>query len=72
MLFISGTGDTLPPMLITTISIWMVEVLLAFALPNVGNLGVFGVRWASAIGMIVGAAAFIVYFKKGRWKRKRV
>ncbi|MFC2070609.1 MATE family efflux transporter [Chloroflexota bacterium] len=72
MMFISGTGDTLPAMLITTIGMWVIEVPLAFILPKVGNLGVFGVRWASAVARLVGATAFTIYFKSGRWKRKRV
>jgi putative MATE family efflux protein len=69
---ISGAGDTLPPMLFTTIGMWMVEVPLAFVLPKVGNLGVFGVRWATVAGMIIRAVAYTIYFKTGRWKRKRV
>ncbi|MFC2070699.1 MATE family efflux transporter, partial [Chloroflexota bacterium] len=72
MQFIPGTGDTLPPMLITTIGMWVIEVPLAFILPKVGNLGVFGVPWAMVTGILVGAAAFTIYFKSGRWKRKRV
>lgn len=69
---ISGTGDTFPPMLITTLGMWGVEVPLAFLLPNVGNLGVFGVRWASVAGMVARAIAYTIYFKAGRWKRKQV
>ncbi|MFC2069967.1 MATE family efflux transporter, partial [Chloroflexota bacterium] len=69
---ISGTGDTLPPMLITTFGMWAIEVPLAFILPKVGNLGVFGVRWATVIGLLARATADVIYFKSGRWKRKRV
>jgi Na+-driven multidrug efflux pump len=69
---ISGTGDTLPPMLITTLGMWGVEVPLAFLLPNVGNLGVYGVRWATVTGMLVRTVVYIAYFKTGRWKRKKV
>ncbi len=69
---ISGTGDTLPPMLITTLGMWGIEVPLAFTLPNVNDLGVYGVRWATVTGMVVRTAVYIAYFKTGRWKRKRV
>ncbi|MFC2069968.1 MATE family efflux transporter [Chloroflexota bacterium] len=69
---ISGIGDTIPSMLVTTIGMWAIEVPLAFILPGMGNLGVFGVRWATVIGLLVGVTAFIIYFKSGRWKRKRV
>ena len=45
---------------------------LAFLLPRVGDLGVFGVRWAMAIGMFLPGIACIIYFKSGRLKRKKV
>ena len=69
---ISSTGDTLPPMLITMLGMWIVEVPLAFILPKTTNLGVFGVRWASVTGMMVRAIVYLIYFKQGRWKRKKV
>ncbi len=69
---ISGAGDTLPPMLITLLNFWCVQIPLASFLPRVGNLGVFGVRWAIVSGWIVGAIAYSVYFRVGRWKRKKV
>jgi len=69
---ISGAGDTLPPMLITLISFWAVQIPLAWFLPQVGNLGVLGVRWAIAIGLVAAAIAYFVYFKMGRWKYKLV
>ncbi len=69
---ISGAGDTLPPMLITLLNFWLVQIPLASFLPRVGNLGVNGVRWAIVSGWIVGAIAYSVYFKMGRWKKKKV
>jgi putative MATE family efflux protein len=69
---ISGAGDTLPPMMISLAMTWLVLLPLAFLLPQFTNLGVYGVRWAMVISLVVGAAAYIVYFRLGRWKRKRV
>ncbi len=69
---ISGTGDTLPPMLIALLNFWLVQITLAFLLPRYTNLGVYGVRWAIVAGMIVGAIAYAIYFRMGRWKNKRV
>jgi Na+-driven multidrug efflux pump len=68
---ISGSGDTLPPMLIT-LGMWTLQIPLALFLPDVTGLGVYGVRWAMVIGSGAGALAFLVYFRTGRWKRKRV
>jgi putative MATE family efflux protein len=69
---ISGSGDTLPPMLITLSMLWVVQIPLALVLSRYTDLGVFGVRWAVAISFIVGAIALTSYFWSGRWKRKKV
>lgn len=69
---IAGAGDTLPPMLISLVMVWMVQLPLAFLLPRVTDLGVYGVRWSIVAGTVVGAVSYIVYFWLGRWKRKQV
>ena len=69
---ISGAGDTLVPMLITLLNMWLVQVPLAYFLPKVTTLGVYGVRWAMVAGMITAAIAYTIYFRMGRWKRVRV
>lgn len=69
---ISGAGDTVPPMLISVVIVWAVQLPMAYFLPKVGDLGVYGVRWAISAGMIVGSVAFLLYFRLGRWKQKRV
>ena len=69
---LSGAGDTLSPMVISILMIWVVQMPLAVLLPRVTNLGVYGVRWAIVAGMVTGAVAYIIYFRLGRWKRKRV
>ncbi len=69
---ISGAGDTLPAMLISLIIVWVVQLPLAFLLPQVTDLGVNGVRWAIVAGITVGAVAYVAYFRLGRWKHKKV
>ncbi|MBI4267758.1 MAG: MATE family efflux transporter [Chloroflexi bacterium] len=68
----SGAGDTLPPMVITLMGMWLVELPMAFFLPRVTNLGVYGVRWGTAIGQTVRGVAYLAYFKTGKWKYKKV
>ena len=70
--YLSGAGDTLPTMLVTLLMVWVVQLPLAFFLPRVTNLDVYGVRWAIVAGNVVGAVAYITYFRMGRWKRKKV
>ncbi len=69
---IAGAGDTMPPMLVTLLNFWLVQIPLAFILPKYTDLGVLGVRWAIVAGMVVGVIAYVTYFRMGRWKRKRV
>jgi len=69
---ITGSGDTMPPMLVTMLNFWLLQVPLAFFLPEYTNLGVVGVRWAIVTGWIAGAIAYATYFRLGRWKRKKV
>jgi len=70
--FLSGAGDTLSPMVISILMVWVVQMPLVFLLPRVTDLGVYGVRWGIVAGMITGAIAYITYFRMGRWKRKRI
>ena len=69
---IAGAGDTLPAMVVSIAMIWMVQLPLAFLLPQVANLGVYGVRWAIVVGTFAGAIFYITYFVLGRWKAKKV
>ncbi|MFC2007699.1 MATE family efflux transporter [Chloroflexota bacterium] len=71
-LCLGGAGDTLPPMLITLLSLWVVLMPLAFFLSRFTDLGVYGVRWAMVIGIITGVIAYVTYFRMGRWKYKRI
>jgi len=69
---ISGAGDTIPPMIFSLVMTWAVQIPLAYLLPEVTGLGVYGVRWAIVISIGLGAVTHAAYFRLGRWKRKRV
>ncbi|MFC2021532.1 MATE family efflux transporter [Chloroflexota bacterium] len=69
---LNGVGDTMIPMLTTLTSMWGVQMPLAYLLPRVTGLGVYGVRWGIVVGNVVRAVIYSTYFKAGRWKRKRV
>jgi putative MATE family efflux protein len=68
---IVGAGDTIPPMIIGIVIVWIFQIPLAILWSHT-SMGVFGVRWAVAAGTIVSAIAYTVYFKRGRWKKRRV
>jgi putative MATE family efflux protein len=69
---IAGAGDTVPNMIINVGMIWGVQLPLAFLLPRVTGLGIFGVRWAIVASTFAGTIAYVTYFRLGRWKTKKV
>ena len=69
---LNGVGDTVIPMLTTLISMWGVQVPLAYFLTRFTPLSVYGVRWGLVSAMVMRAVIYSTYFKSGRWKRKRI
>ncbi len=67
-----GAGDTLPPMFFSVIIIWLITVPLTYVLSRFTSLGITGIWWGIAIGMVVSAVTFITYFRLGRWKHKKI
>ncbi len=65
-------GDTLVVMAIVLVTMWAGQVPLAFFLSRFTSLGVYGVRWAIVSAMVMRALSYAIYFKLGRWKRKKV
>jgi putative MATE family efflux protein len=69
---ISGAGDTVMPMIVAILTVWCLQVPLAYALPKITDWGVYGVRWAMVAPSVVGVIVYATYFKAGRWKHKKV
>jgi putative MATE family efflux protein len=71
-LCIEGVGDTIPTMIGTLVTMWVIQVPLAWYLPTHTSLGVNGVQWAISLALVARAIIFTVYFKSGRWKKKAI
>ena len=69
---IASVGDTVPTMVVSIAMIWTILLPLAYFLPGVKNLGIYGVRWAIVVSMTMGALFYLLYFMIGRWKLKKV
>jgi Na+-driven multidrug efflux pump len=69
---LSSVGDTVPPMVVTVLNFWVLQIPLAYFLSQFAGFGVYGVRWGMVAGMVGAAVAMTIYFKTGRWKRKKV
>jgi len=69
---INCAGDTLIPMLVSLLNMWLVQVPLAYLLPHFMGLGVLGVRYAMVFGTATSSIIYLIYFWSGRWKRKKI
>jgi Na+-driven multidrug efflux pump len=65
-----GAGDTLIPMFISLLSLWLIRIPFAWFMS--GKIGVTGIWWAIPAGWFVGLSLSYIYYKTGRWKRKAV
>lgn len=69
---INTAGDTMIPMAIMLLNMWLVQVPLAYFLPRYTGLEVYGVRWAIVAGTVTATVIYVLYFASGRWKHKRI
>jgi putative MATE family efflux protein len=65
-----GAGDTLIPMIITIISLWVVRIPVSYWLSL--KYGAIGIWWGIPIAWFVGVILAFSYYKTGRWKKKAV
>jgi putative MATE family efflux protein len=69
---LSGAGNTVPPMVINLITLWGIEVTLAYGLSRWLGMGVTGVWWGRAIANTVNGLLIAFWFYRGRWKYQKV
>ena len=67
-----GAGNTVPAMVINLITLWGVEVGLAFVLSRWAGMGASGVWWGRAASGLANGLLFAIWFKRGKWKLKIV
>ncbi len=69
---LNQVGDTMIPLFASLATMWGIQLPLAYFLPKIFNNGVFGVMWAMVIALSVRAVAYLIYFRTGKWKKRRV
>jgi putative MATE family efflux protein len=62
-----GAGDTLIPMFITVLSLWLIRIPIAAVLSK--TIGEHGIWWSVPAAWTVGAIFSYIYYRTGRWKR---
>jgi len=68
----NGAGDTLTPTIVNFFGYWVIELPLAWWLAVPMHVGVEGAFLAFVIANLAVAAAGVVLFRRGRWKRVRI
>ncbi len=63
-----GAGDTMIPMLITFIALWVVRIPLCYYLSI--DMGILGIWWGIPMAWFAGALLSFIYYLTGRWKTK--
>ncbi len=63
-----GAGDTLIPMFITLLSLWLIRIPVSVFLS--GRMGTDGIWWGIPVAWVAGALLSWFYFSTGKWKAK--
>ncbi len=67
-----GAGYTMVPMVITSITLIVIQIPLALWLPYILKIGVQGIWWAIVISYITQCILMTFWFQKGNWKLKKI
>ncbi|GAB4312842.1 MAG: MATE family efflux transporter [Bacteroidales bacterium] len=65
-----GAGDTLIPMFITLVSLWLIRIPFSWFLSQ--RIGETGIWWAIPLGWGIGVLLAWIYYLTGRWKTKSI
>jgi putative MATE family efflux protein len=67
-----GAGNTVPAMAINLLTLWGMELPLAFGLSRWLGLGATGVWWGRALANLANGLLFALWFLRGKWKERDV
>lgn len=67
-----GAADTISPMMINIVALWLIQLPLAYLLSRVMGLGVTGLWIALVISPALQCIATTTRFRQGRWKLKKI
>ncbi len=65
-----GAGDTIIPMFITVISLWIIRLPLAYFFSS--KIGETGIWWSAPASWIFGLLLAYIYYLTGKWRKKVV
>lgn len=65
-----GAGDTLVPMFITLLALWLVRIPISWYLS--GEMGPVGIWWGIPLAWLAGLTLSVIYYFTGLWKKHSV
>jgi putative MATE family efflux protein len=68
----NGAGDTTTPTIVNFFGFWVLQIPMAYWLAIRHGMHSSGVYWSIVIAESAIAAASVVLFKQGRWKRQQI
>jgi putative MATE family efflux protein len=67
-----GAGNTVPAMAINLLTLWGLEVPIAFLLSRGVGLGTTGVWWGRVVANLANGLVFALWFRRGKWKEREI
>jgi putative MATE family efflux protein len=67
-----GAGDTLPTMIFSITSLWVIRVPLAKVLSGISSLGADGIWIAIVTSAVISMLMSRIYYATGKWKEKNI
>jgi len=67
-----GSGDTKASMILSIISLWVLQFPLAYILSNYTGLAEVGLWIAFPVSNVIAALITVLWFKKGTWQKKQI
>jgi putative MATE family efflux protein len=67
-----GAGNTFPPLVITTISYWLLELPSVFIMIKIFHLGANYIWYSIVAAQVITFFNMYVWFRRGNWKLKKV
>ena len=65
-----GAGNTVPAMVVNLLSLWVLEIPVAYGMSRWLGMGASGIWWGRAIANLANGLLFAFWFTRGRWKKR--
>jgi putative MATE family efflux protein len=69
---LNQAGDTMIPLIVSLVTMWGIQLPLSAYLPGALDINVYGIQWAMVIALAIRGVVYMVYFRLGRWKRRKL